>query len=84
MKPGGLSCREAAEAANDYVDANLSWTDWARFRFHLILCKPCRDYLRQMEATVATLATMPGDPLPDEVADDLMRHYREWKAEQGE
>ena len=82
MKPGGLTCQDMTETANDYVDANLSWSDWVRFRIHLMVCKDCRNYLRQMEATVATLTTMPGEPLPEEVSDELMKRYRKWKGEQ--
>ncbi len=80
MKPGGYSCSDITENASDHIDREQSWTDWLRFRVHIMMCSDCRAYLRQMEATVATLTAMPGEPLPDEVGDELMRRYREWNS----
>lgn len=79
MKAPGIRCKELAEQANDHVEGDQSWSNWALFRFHILMCTDCRAYLRQMQTTVATLARMPGEPLPVEVGDDLMRRYREWQ-----
>ncbi len=81
MKPGGFSCQDITERASDYLDQEMTWREWMGFRLHLMTCGPCRAYLRQMRMTLRVLTTLPHEPLPDEVADELMQMYRAWKAE---
>ena len=78
------NCQDITEQTTEYLEGTQTWGAWLAFRVHILMCPHCRAYLRQMEATVATLTAMPGEPLPDEVGEELMRRYREWQKERGQ
>lgn len=71
--PGGLSCREAEEFIDRYLDKELSNLESFKFRLHVAMCKECREYLRTYEAARA-LAKSAVDkentdigPMPDDL-----------------
>lgn len=79
---GKLTCKEIAEAVTDYLEGSLSVPDWVRFQMHLGMCLGCRRYLRQMRVTIRTLGTLPAEPVPPAVRDELIRRFRSWKSSQ--
>ena len=81
MMNAGIPCQEMTEKVTSHMEGAQSWGEWLRFRWHIMMCKDCRAYLQQMRMTVATLARMPNEPLPEEVGEELMRRYREWQEE---
>ena len=80
MKPL-ITCQDVTEQVTEHMEETQSWSEWLAFRVHILLCKDCRTYLAQMQKTVETLSRMPGEPFPDEVNDELMKIYRDWKAQ---
>ena len=70
---GKLTCKEVTEAITDYLEGNLSFVEWVRFQMHLGLCLGCRRYLRQMKQTIRTLGTLPAEPIPPTVRDELIQ-----------
>jgi len=76
---GHVSCKTFTEAITDYLEGNLSFVDRLRFQMHLGLCLGCRRYLRQMKLTIRTLGTLPEEPIPAAVRDELIRRFRTWK-----
>lgn len=50
-----LKCREVSELASRYVDHDLGMMMRAQIRLHLIMCKHCTRYVRQLRQTVALL-----------------------------
>lgn len=44
--PGGLSCREAEEFIDRYLDGELRRIQNLKFRLHIAMCVECHDYLR--------------------------------------
>ncbi len=46
-----LSCRGVAERANAMIDGDLGGWEAATMRLHLLLCRGCARFLRQMRAT---------------------------------
>ncbi|NCG19271.1 MAG: hypothetical protein GWP91_09695 [Rhodobacterales bacterium] len=44
----------------------------------MLIYRDCLAYLRQMEMAVSTLAHMPGEPLPVEVEDELLKRFCDW------
>lgn len=74
-----ITCREVTELVTDYLEGRLSRWDRVRFQFHLGMCRHCRAYLRQMRSTIRTAGALRVEPPPPEVAEDLMRRFREWK-----
>lgn len=73
-------CREAVELVTDYLEGALSSRDRARFEAHLAECPHCREYLAQIEATIAAMGRVEPDTLAPEVRDELVGLYRRWQA----
>ena len=57
---GGYSCRDIVDNSSAFIDRELSWSEWARFRMHLLTCPPCARYVAQMGITVDKLRNMRG------------------------
>lgn len=68
-----MSCSEITEQVTAYLDRRMPLSQRMAFRMHIMMCRHCRRYLRQMRATVALTGKMPVEPVPDEVRDDLVR-----------
>lgn len=71
--PGGISCREAEEFIDRYLDGELSAIQNLKFRLHIALCVECQEYLRAYK-TSRSLAksSMERDagetgPMPDDL-----------------
>ena len=79
---GNFTCREIAELITDYLEGSLTLTQRLRFQMHMGVCVACRNYLRQMKYTVATLRQLPSEPVPPQVKEELMKRFRTWKQEQ--
>ena len=39
-----LNCREVSERASDFLDTELPWQVRLQMRFHLLMCRFCREY----------------------------------------
>ena len=76
---GNFTCREIAQLVTDYLEGSLTVWERVRFQLHLGLCFACRNYLRQMKYTIATLRQLPPDPVPPHVKDELLKRFRTWK-----
>ena len=78
---GNFQCKEIAGLITDYLEGSFSLTQRLRFQMHMGLCLACRNYLRQMKYTVATLRQLPSEPVPVQVKEELMKRFRAWKHE---
>jgi anti-sigma factor RsiW len=76
---GNFSCQEIAQLITDYLDGSLTLGEQVRFHIHLGLCFACRNYLRQMKYTIATLHQLPPEPVPQHVREKLLERFRTWK-----
>lgn len=76
---GNFTCQEVAQLMTDYLEGSLSFPERVRFQLHLGLCFACRNYLRQMKYTVATLRQLPPEPIPPHVREELLNRFRTWK-----
>jgi predicted anti-sigma-YlaC factor YlaD len=76
-----MSCRDLTELVTDYMEGRMSFMQKISFQFHVGMCSPCREYLRQMKLTVQTVSNVAGDPppMPSEVHDELIKRFRDWK-----
>lgn len=80
---GGMSCRQVAELSSAFVDGELSGAQWLRYRWHLLMCGPCRAYVDSMGTTVDALRALPGDE-GEELRAELMQTFERWKASKSE
>ncbi len=76
---GNFTCRDIAQLVTDYLDGSLTLSERIRFQLHLGLCFACRNYLRQMKYTIATLRQLPPEPVPPHVKEELLKRFRTWK-----
>jgi len=74
-----LTCREIVELVTEYLEGRMPWMQRLQFQLHVGMCSACRRYLRQMRSTLRTLGTVPDQPLPKEVEQELVARFRSWK-----
>ncbi|PWB30193.1 anti-sigma factor [Pseudomonas sp. SDI] len=60
-----LSCKELVACASDYLDGQQGFAQYLRTRQHLLLCRHCRRFIRQLRLTQATLRALPQAPVDD-------------------
>ena len=74
-----LTCQQITELCTDYLEGRLSFWQRLSFQLHLGMCRHCRQYLRQLKTTIATLGRLPDQPMPAEVEQELRRRFRNWQ-----
>lgn len=74
-----LTCKGLTEIITDYLDGRLTRMQRISFQLHLGMCRNCRVYLRQMKATIRTLGMMPKVEVPEDVREELLTRFRDWK-----
>ena len=71
-----LNCREVTERASDFLDAALPWHARLQVRMHLLMCRFCREYVRQMALVGRTLRRLPPQEPSPEVKKELLELFR--------
>lgn len=74
--PGMVTCAEFEAFIADYDDGRLTDRERRVFAWHLRMCPDCRRYLTAYRRTVEMAGRafpVPGEPVPDEVPDDLVQ-----------
>jgi predicted anti-sigma-YlaC factor YlaD len=71
-----LNCREITERASDFVDATLPWRARLQVRVHLMMCRFCREYIRQMALVARTLRRLPGQEPSPELQEERLALFR--------
>lgn len=71
-----LNCREITERASDFLDATLPWRVRLQVRLHLMMCRFCREYVRQMALVVGSLRRLPRQEPSGGTHRDLMALFR--------
>jgi hypothetical protein len=71
-----LTCRDVAESATDFMEQKLSSREWLQVRLHLLLCRFCRLYVRQLSATRDALRRLPRAMPSDEDVRSLLGVFR--------
>ncbi|PWK30125.1 anti-sigma factor family protein [Pseudomonas sp. OV226] len=60
-----LTCKEQVARSSDYLDGQLSFREKLMVRHHLMFCRNCRRFIRQIRLMQATLRAMPEEAVPD-------------------
>jgi hypothetical protein len=71
-----LNCQQVTERASDFLDGTLSWRVRVQVRLHLLMCRFCREYVRQMSLVVGTLRRLPGPAPTADLQRDLLTAFR--------
>lgn len=64
-----LTCKELVARSSDLLDDQLGFRERLAVRRHLLLCRNCRRFIKQMKLAQAVVRQMPDEPPAD--ADDL-------------
>ena len=79
-----VTCRKLTELATKRQEGDLPLLDRAGVRIHLAWCTRCRNYLAQLDLTVATVAATPAEPVSEDVHAQLMAQFRRRRTQQTE
>lgn len=50
-----LMCRDMAKSASEYIDGDLGMTKRLSIRMHLLMCRHCRLFVRNLRNSVALI-----------------------------
>lgn len=76
-----LTCQELTEVVTDYLEGRMGLVNRLRFRLHVGMCRPCKDFLRARKLTIEAVGSLPPDPMPPEVRDELLERFKGWRRE---
>jgi predicted anti-sigma-YlaC factor YlaD len=71
-----MTCREVIDVLDRYLDGELPAIQQAFLKFHLLLCRDCRNYLRSYRQTIraARQAMLdPDGPPPADMPEELVK-----------
>ena len=54
-----LKCKDIVDQASDYLDHEMPFGRRMQYRMHLFICRHCRNFSRQFDASVAMLKRLP-------------------------
>ncbi|MCP3749450.1 anti-sigma factor [Pseudomonas sp. SBB6] len=60
-----LSCKQLVARSSDYLDEQLTLGERLMVRQHLLFCRHCRRFLKQMRVAQATVRALPEAPVVD-------------------
>ena len=65
-----LTCKDISETETDHLEGKTSFASRLSFYLHLLYCKYCRRYYRQMKLTIRTIQKLPEAKDSEEFPDD--------------
>ncbi|MGD9661225.1 MAG: zf-HC2 domain-containing protein [Porticoccaceae bacterium] len=68
-----LKCREVVDNADQLLDGNISRRQRLALKMHLLICRHCRRYVRQLRALLRAIPFMYGKASDTEVS-RVMEH----------
>lgn len=68
-----LKCREIAENADHFLDGDISRRQRLALKMHLLMCRHCRRYVRQLRSLLRAIPFMHGKASNTEVT-QVMEH----------
>jgi hypothetical protein len=80
--PQLLSCRELTEQTNAFIDGELGFWPAMGMRMHLLACRHCRSFVRQMRTVLGLVQGRCDRPPPNEIGPELLEAFRK-KSESG-
>jgi anti-sigma factor RsiW len=74
-----MTCRDAVELVNDYLEGALRADEAREFDRHLATCDGCATYVEQMRHTIAAVGRLRHETVPAHTRDRLLATFRDWK-----
>jgi anti-sigma factor RsiW len=76
--PHELTCTEMVRVVTEFLEDAMTIEDRTRFEQHLVFCKGCAAYVRQMRKTVEAAGRLAPEGLSAEAQEQLLRAFREF------
>lgn len=76
-----ITCRDAVQLMNDYLEDLLGRDDRGRLEAHLRECEDCTEHLRQMRIAIAVTGRLREDDLDRAAREDVLELYRRWRSD---
>lgn len=70
MKFPHIPCEEAAINVEKALWHQLSWVNWLKTRWHMVLCQNCRSYEKDSHFLHRVLCNLKKDKNVDHISDD--------------
>jgi hypothetical protein len=71
-----LSCREVTQRASAFLDRELRFSVRLQIRLHLLMCRFCSEYMRQLRQVINTLPQLPREEKPVAARSDVLDAFR--------
>jgi len=71
-----LTCAEMVRLVTEFLEDAMTVEDRTRFEQHLVFCKGCAAYLRQMRKTVEASGALREEGVSKEAEEELLRIFR--------
>lgn len=73
-----LTCKDLVSCSSDFLDEQLNLGERLMVRQHLLFCRNCRRFIKQMRVAQATLRALPEAPVDDSdaLAERLVREQQ--------
>ena len=72
------TCRQVAEQLSDHLDQPATGFKWLKLQFHLLMCKYCRIYGKQIELSTKTINLAEPKVVPSNSFKNVMvQHYKD-------
>ena len=71
-----LNCREITQRASDVLDGTLPWPVRLQVRLHVMMCRFCREYVRQLSLVVRSLQALPRQKPSGNTQRELLALFR--------
>jgi anti-sigma factor RsiW len=78
-----IVCQQAVELVTSYLEGALSWSQRHRYEAHLATCPHCTEYLAQIRRTIELTGSVQPDDLTEQMQDDLIEVYLQWRLGSG-
>ncbi|TCO77885.1 zf-HC2 domain-containing protein [Chromatocurvus halotolerans] len=75
-----LTCREVVNSADHLIERELSRRQQLAMKVHLLMCRHCRRYVRQLRALLQAIPFMHSKASDSEVR-DVMEHIQSHQSE---
>jgi|GEM_PF-623187 len=72
-----VQCKDIAEEASNYIEGDLPFRQRIGLFIHLIICKCCRNYLRQIRNTITTISIIRPEEKNVQNTHELAKHVHE-------
>lgn len=70
-----LNCKHLVENSSEYLEGDMTRWQRAKTKFHLMMCRSCNRYVKQLQHTITMLRKLGKTEPSEELQSKLNEHY---------